>query len=55
MDVFKRCVGMSMLKSEVNEMTVDQLEDFERKVNNALVQPATFLARAWGDEGHELR
>ena len=46
---------MSMLKSEVNGMTVDQFADFERKVNNALIQPATFLARAWGDEGHELR
>lgn len=36
-------------------MTVDQFADFERKVNNALVQPATVLARACGDEGHELR
>jgi hypothetical protein len=45
---------MSMLKSDIKGMTVDQFVAFEGKVNNALDQPDRFLAGAWGDESHGL-
>jgi len=41
------------LKKEVKEMSTAELDDFERKVQQALFQPEKFVVAAWGGPKHE--